>query len=193
MVNFKLLGILLCSFGVISCESSMKKQVYKSPYPSYKNKSSNSKKYSSSYTYNPHSGSRIPALKTIPSVRTTAYTHTESDHIQYGSKTATGQTLKYGQVRSAAADWSVYPVGTVFQIEGEPYYYEVDDYGSALVGTNTIDLYKPTREAMNQHGVRNVNIRVVRWGSYSRSLEIMKPRSKYAHVDQMVRRIQRNS
>ena len=67
---------------------------------------------------------------------------------------------RYGNVRSAAADWSVYPVGTIFQIEGLPYVYQVDDYGSALVGTNTIDLYKPDKATMNAWGVRNVNIRV---------------------------------
>ena len=81
----------------------------------------------------------------ITSVRTTAYTHSESDHIIYGARTAVGTNLKYGNVRSAAADWSVFPVGTIFQIEGLPYVYQVDDYGSALVGTNTIDLYKPDK------------------------------------------------
>ncbi|TLD68256.1 hypothetical protein FEM03_23660 [Phragmitibacter flavus] len=132
-------------------------------------------------------------IKKIDNVRTTAYTHTESDHIQYGIKTADGGTLKYGNLRSAAADWSVYPVGTVFKVEGEPYLYEVDDYGSALVGTNTVDLYKPTKTAMNQHGVKHVNIKVMRWGSYQRSLAIMKPRTKHPHVRQMVSRIERDS
>jgi hypothetical protein len=47
----------------------------------------------------------------IMMVRTTAYTHSESDHVQYGRKSAAGNTLKYGsQVRSAAADWSKYPL-----------------------------------------------------------------------------------
>ncbi|MBK8095091.1 MAG: 3D domain-containing protein [Verrucomicrobiaceae bacterium] len=127
----------------------------------------------------------------IPAVRTTAYTHSESDHIVYGNDNALGGDLKYGNVRSAAADWSVYPVGTIFQIEGTPHVYQVDDYGSALVGTNTIDLYKPSRSEMNQWGVRKVNIRVLRWGSFSKSLAILKPRSKWNHVDKMVDRIER--
>lgn len=126
----------------------------------------------------------------ISSVRTTAYTHSESDHIVYGKATAVGSDLKYGKVRSAAADWSVYPVGTIFQIEGTPYIYQVDDYGSALVGTNTIDLYKPSKQDMNEWGVRNVNIRVLRWGSFSKSLAILKPRSHWGHVDKMASRIQ---
>lgn len=138
----------------------------------------------------PSSSGRKFASTRIGSVRTTAYTHSESDHLQYGSKTAVGTPLKYGSVRSAATDWSVYPVGTVFQIEGQPYLYEVDDYGSALVGTNTIDLYKPNRNEMNNWGTRNVSIRVVKWGSFSRSLAIMRGREKNQHVRKMVQRIQ---
>lgn len=128
----------------------------------------------------------------ITSVRTTAYTHTESDHIQYGARTAVGSQLKFGLVRSAAADWSVYPVGTIFQIEGTPHIYQVDDYGSALVGTNTIDIYQPSKEQMKAWGVRNVNIRVLKWGSFSKSLAIMKDRTHNDHVRRMVQRIQRS-
>ena len=130
----------------------------------------------------------------ITSVKTTAYTHTESDHIKLGAKTAVGTPLKFGRVRSAAADWSVYPVGTVFQIEGQPYVYEVDDYGSALVGTNTIDLYQPTKGKMNDWGSRRVNIRVLKWGSFQKSLTIMKPRAQSSnnYIKRMVERIQRS-
>lgn len=129
----------------------------------------------------------------IPAVRTTAYTHSESDHIIYGARTAVGTNLKYGNVRSAAADWSVYPVGTIFQIDGLPYVYQVDDYGSALVGTNTIDLYKPDKATMNAWGVRNVNIRVIKWGSFSKSLSILRPRIAYPHIRKMVARIETSS
>jgi 3D (Asp-Asp-Asp) domain-containing protein len=134
-----------------------------------------------------------PKGKVIPAVRTTAYTHTEKDHVIYGTRTAVGSNLKFGKVRSAAADWSVYPVGTIFQIEGSPYVYQVDDYGSALVGTNTIDLYKPDKDMMKEWGVRNVNIRVLKWGSFSQSLAIMKPRQKHPHVRRMVERIEGGS
>jgi 3D (Asp-Asp-Asp) domain-containing protein len=128
----------------------------------------------------------------ITSVRTTAYTHSESDHIIYGARTAVGTQLKFGGVRSAAADWSVFPMGTIFQIEGTPHIYQVDDYGSALVGTNTIDIYQPTKEHMKAWGVRSVNIRVLKWGSFSRGVAIMKERQKYDHVRSMVNRIQRS-
>ena len=96
----------------------------------------------------------------------------------------------HGQVRSAAADWSVYPVGTVFQIKGDACLYIVDDYGSALVGTKTIDLYKPTTSSMNQWGTRNVTITILKWGSYAKSLAILKPRIyKASHVREMVGRL----
>ncbi|MCA1964559.1 MAG: 3D domain-containing protein [Prosthecobacter sp.] len=129
----------------------------------------------------------------ITGVRTTAYTHTESDHIIYGARNAVGTQLRYGQVRSAAADWSVFPVGTIFQIEGSPHIYQVDDYGSALVGTNTIDIYQPTKAHMNAWGVRNVNIRVLKWGSFSKSVAILRDRQAYDHVRRMVTRIHRSS
>ncbi len=120
-------------------------------------------------------------------VRTTAYTHNEWDHVKYGRKTALGTRLRFGKVRSAAADWSRYPVGTQFKIEGQPgILYEVDDYGSALVGTGTVDLYKPTFSAMNRWGVRHVNIEVVKWGSFAKSLNILKGRTKWSHIRRMV-------
>ncbi len=119
-------------------------------------------------------------------VRTTAYTHTEADHLIYGRKNAAGTTLRYGeQVRSAAADWSLYPVGTTFRIKGLPHLYVVDDYGSALVGTGTVDLYKPSKQVMNAWGRRNVEITIVRWGSQERSAQILKDRVHHAHCRQM--------
>jgi len=120
-------------------------------------------------------------------VRTTAYSHTEEDHIQYGELSAMGKPLRFGMVRSAAADWSRYPVGTRFRIVGKPYEYVVDDYGSALVGTDTIDLYKPSTERMDDWGAREVEIEVIAWGSFGKSVEILEPRRKYGeHVTQMI-------
>ena len=113
----------------------------------------------------------------------------------YGGRRAARPGLPPARrVRSAAADWSVYPVGTVFQIEGDPSVYEIDDYGSALVGTQTIDIYKPSKATMNQWGVRNVNINVLQWGSFDKSLAILKPREKKAlHVREMAQKIRRGS
>ncbi len=125
-------------------------------------------------------------------VRTTAYTCSESDHLIYGSKNATGTTLRYtNRVRSAAADWSFYPVGTTFRIKGLPYLYVVDDYGSALTGTGTIDIYKPSKDIMNLWGRRNVEIAIVQWGSFNRSAELLSQRTKYDHCRQMLANIVR--
>jgi len=120
----------------------------------------------------------------IMMVRTTAYSHVESDHLTYGRKSAAGTNLQYGaRVRSAAADWSKYPLGTRFTIEGLPYEYVVDDYGSALVGTETIDIYKPEMKTMNQWGVRNVPIKVIEWGSFEESRKILHERKNVRHAD----------
>lgn len=125
-------------------------------------------------------------------VRTTAYSHVEADSLKYGKGSAAGGTLQYGSsVRSAASDWSVFPLGTVFKIEGEPYLYQVDDYGSALVGTKTIDLYRPNMAGIKEWGARNVNIKVVKWGSYSHAMKILSERTKHAHVRAMIEGIRR--
>ncbi len=125
-------------------------------------------------------------------VRTTAYTCSESDHLIYGSKNATGTYLRYtDKVRSAAADWSFYPVGTTFRIKGLPYLYVVDDYGSALTGTGTVDIYKPSKAVMNQWGRRNVEITIVQWGSFNRSAEILAQRTGYSHCRSMLANIRR--
>ena len=126
-------------------------------------------------------------------VRTTAYTDTESDHVQYSNHNALGGTLQCGAIHSAAADWSRWPAGTVFRIRETGELYRVDDYGWALSGTNTIDLYKPSKSEMNQWGARHVNIDVVKWGSFSKSIAIMKERQKAAPVKKMVQRIAENS
>lgn len=125
-------------------------------------------------------------------VRTTAYTCSEDDHLQYGSANAIGTPLKFtNRVRSAAADWSFYPLGTVFKIKGESQLYVVDDYGSALTGTGTIDIYKPSRDWMNAWGRRNVEIVVMQWGSLERSAEVLSKRTHFPHCRQMYANIQR--
>lgn len=125
-------------------------------------------------------------------VRTTAYTCSEADHLIYGSKNAAGTNLRFSnKVRSAAADWSFYPVGTVFRIKGMPQLFVIDDYGSALTGTGTIDLYKPSTSVMNRWGRRNVEISIVQWGSFERSAQLLKGRTKHAHCRQMLANIQR--
>jgi 3D (Asp-Asp-Asp) domain-containing protein len=126
----------------------------------------------------------------IQNVRTTAYTDTESDHRPYGCHNALGSTLCSGPVNSAAADWSRWPAGTVFRIQETGETYQVDDYGWALSGTNTIDLYKPSRSAMNAWGVHRVHIEIMQWGDVWKSYHTLKPRNEYAHVRRMLKEIE---
>jgi len=140
-------------------------------------------------------GNSIPTSKpgsVVYKVKTTAYSHTEADSLKYGRGSATGNALMYGKVRSAAADWSVFPMGTVFRIIGEPYTYVVDDYGRALVGTKTIDLYRPSKAEIKNWGARNVHIEILRWGSFQQSLKILGERKSFAHVRAMHSSILKN-
>ena len=180
MIKPRLILLAALCAGCVACQSSS------NPQPKTNASSSPKGKPVSA----PKGVSSVDESGVIRNVKTTAYTQSESDHIVYGAKSAIGNTLKFGEVRSAAADWSVYPVGTEFKIEGEPYVYQVDDYGSALVGTETIDLYRPSRASMDSWGARHVNIKVLKWGSFARSLAIMKPRSGYRHIKQMISKIE---
>ena len=127
-------------------------------------------------------------------VRTTAYTHSESDHIKYGRKTAVGSQLKRStSYTSAAADWSRFPVGTTFRMKGSRTNYVIDDYGSALVGTDTIDIYHTSKSAMNRWGVRHVDIEITKWGDYKKSRQILSQRTNYKHCRQMYAAIPENT
>ena len=68
--------------------------------------------------------------------------------------------------------------------------YRVDDYGSALVGTDTIDLYVPSLREMRNWGVRHVQIEVLEMGSFAHSLETLRPRSHRGYIRRMVRDLQ---
>jgi 3D (Asp-Asp-Asp) domain-containing protein len=195
-------------------------------------------------------------------VRTTAYTHSEADHIQYGRRNALGGTLAAATVPgssrtaararqkrtsakqksnrrasvqpaegeiimisymsrekrlatskktatrgkapkgknkparakkaaapvigSAAADWSRWPAGTTFKVLTTGQIYRVDDYGWALAGRNTIDLYMPNQKAMNTWGVRHVPIQIIKWGDPQHSLQVLRGRQGYRHVRRMI-------
>ena len=128
------------------------------------------------------------AFSQIFQVRTTAYTHTEDDHLAYGRSTESGTTLRgERKYTSAAADWSRFPLGTTFRIVGDKSgtIYVIDDYGSALVGTSTIDIYRPSKESMNQWGVRHVEIEILEVGDIERSRRILASRKKWRFVNAM--------
>src|SRR5438094_4665184 len=128
------------------------------------------------------SKSSLSSARRLSNVRTTAYTHSEGS----GCHNAVGCRLSGGKVMSAASDWSRYPLGTRFRISSTNEEYIIDDYGWALVGTDTIDLYKPSRLAMRRWGVRHVDIDILQWGSEEQSLKVLAPRCKHRRVQQMV-------
>lgn len=121
-------------------------------------------------------------------VRTTAYTHTEPG----GSRNAIGTRLRFGgEAYSAASDWSWLPLGTRFKMPSTGRTYVIEDYGSALVGRKTVDLYMPNRRMMNAWGVRNVEIEILEWGSEAMSLKLLRPRQRNRHVRMMVAALQK--
>jgi 3D (Asp-Asp-Asp) domain-containing protein len=126
------------------------------------------------------------AVGSIHTVRTTAYTSSEPG----GSHSASGKRLcctnSKGRIKSAASDWSRYPLGTEFKILKTGEVYEICDYGSALVGKDTIDLYKGTRAEMRRWGARYVEIKILRWGSPEESRKVLAPRTRYSHVRMML-------
>lgn len=125
----------------------------------------------------------------MQNVRTTAYTRCEKG----GHRNALGAGLSGKHVMSAASDWSRFPLGTRFRIVNTKDEYIIDDYGTALVGTNTIDLYKSTRLEMKRWGVRHVDIDILQWGSQEQSLKVLGPRSKHRTARQMIVGIQKKS
>ena len=87
---------------------------------------------------------------------------------------------------SAAADWSRWPAGTVFRIIATGQLYRVEDYGWALAGRNTIDLYMANARDMNGWGVRSEAIEIVQWGDPQASLRKLASHQKYRHIKRMV-------
>ena len=110
-------------------------------------------------------------------VRTTAY---------LGTRNAIGGRPLTGKLTSAAADWSEFPLGTRFRVRETGKSYIIDDYGSALVGNRTIDLYKTNPRDVYNWGVRWVTIDVTEWGSPRKSLEVLAPRTRRWHTRQMI-------
>ena len=147
-------------------------------------------------------------------VRTTAYTSSESDHRAYGSSNALGGQLhaanapihraevtrgrkrialaKKMSIGSAAADWGRWPAGTTFRLLSNGQIYRVDDYGWALSGRNTIDLYMPNEREMNTWGVRQEPIQVLHWGDPQESLRLLAPHSAHKHIQRMMLELQGN-
>ena len=68
----------------------------------------------------------------------------------------------------------------------------MDDYGWALAGRNTIDLYMPSRKTMNSWGAREEGIQILRWGDPNESLRLLQAHQGYRHIRRMVLELQGN-
>ena len=89
-------------------------------------------------------------------------------------------------IGSAAADWSRWPVGTTFRLLSTGQVYRVDDYGWALSGRNTIDLYMANQRDMNSWGARQETIQILQWGDSQQSLQFLQSHQDYRHIKRMV-------
>ena len=90
------------------------------------------------------------------------------------------------RIGSAAADWSRWPAGTTFRLLSTGQIYKVDDYGWALSGRNTIDLYMATPREMNEWGARAEPIQILQWGDPGESLRFLERHQEHPHIKRMV-------
>jgi len=64
--------------------------------------------------------------------------------------------------------------------------YRVEDYGWALSGRNTIDLYMSNQREMNSWGARRETIQILQWGDPQQSLQFLQSHQNYKHIKRMV-------
>jgi 3D (Asp-Asp-Asp) domain-containing protein len=123
--------------------------------------------------------------KTVP-VTATAYSSGAKCNGAWAHRNAIGGRLKSGAVNSAATDWSRIPLGTKFRVVETGKVYVVDDYGSAMVGKDKVDLFHTSYRDVYRWGVRQVTLEIIEWGCPDKSLAVLKPRTRAPHVRRMV-------
>jgi 3D (Asp-Asp-Asp) domain-containing protein len=122
--------------------------------------------------------------------RVTTTTRVTKTTITRGGKRAVVVSSKPPRIGSAAADWSRWPMGTTFRLLSTGQMYRVEDYGWALSGRNTIDLYMANQRDMNAWGARQEPIQVLRWGDPRESLQFLRGHQDYKHIKRMVLELQ---
>ncbi len=88
--------------------------------------------------------------------------------------TARGTRYQSGSISSASADWSRWPVGTIFRVLATGDLYEVDDFTENVVGRNEMLLYKPLRPNVANSPRQYVTIEIITWGSPRKSAAILQ-------------------
>ena len=132
----------------------------------------------------PTKSSRV-STTTVTTARATKTTKV-TPVITRGGKRALAVTKSPPRIGSAAADWSRWPMGTTFRLLSTGQMYRVEDYGWALAGRNTIDLYMANRSDMNSWGARQEPIEILHWGDPRESLQILQSHQGYKHIRRMV-------
>ena len=122
------------------------------------------------------------ATRVITTVTTTRVAKTTGK----GPKRAVAVKSKPPRIGSAAADWSRWPMGTTFRLLSTGQVYRVEDYGWALSGRNTIDLYMANRRDMNAWGARQEPIQILHWGDPQQSLRLLQAHSEHKHIKRMI-------
>jgi 3D (Asp-Asp-Asp) domain-containing protein len=136
------------------------------------------------------------AKPTVPkatrATTTITRTTTRTVKIMRGKRLVMKGTPQPPTIGSAAADWSRWPMGTTFRLLSTGQIYRVDDYGWALAGRNTIDLYMATQAEMNAWGAREEPIQILKWGDSEESLRFLERHQDYKHIRRMVLELQGN-
>ena len=127
-----------------------------------------------------------PKKATRVTTTVTATRVTKTTTTTRGGKRAVAVSKAPPRTGSAAADWSRWPMGTTFRLLSTGQMYRVEDYGWALSGRNTIDLYMANQRDMNQWGARQEPIQVLHWGDPRESLQFLRAHQDYKHIKRMV-------
>ena len=133
-----------------------------------------------------------PAVRKAAPATTRTITTTRTVKVVRGKRVVVKTKPQPLKIGSAAADWSRWPMGTTFRLLSTGQIYRVEDYGWALAGRNTIDLYMATPAEMNAWGAREEPIQILRWGDAGESLRFLQRHQDYKHIRRMVLELQGN-
>ena len=130
------------------------------------------------------------AAKKEKAAKTAKFTKAAKSKHEKIAKAARAHNVEPPRIGSAAADWSRWPAGTVFHLLSTGQNYRVEDYGWALSGRNTIDLYMANQRDMNSWGTRQEPIQVLHWGDSDDSLRLLEPHQSHPHIKRMMFELQ---
>jgi 3D (Asp-Asp-Asp) domain-containing protein len=133
-----------------------------------------------------------PTVRKATRATTRTTTKTRTVKVVRGKRVVVKARAQPPKIGSAAADWSRWPMGTTFRLLSTGQIYRVEDYGWALAGRNTIDLYMATQAEMNAWGAREEPIQILKWGDSEESLRFLQRHQDYKHIRRMVLELQDN-